>query len=92
MSLPLLVYHHCPISCGDKGWYCRIFNDEANGWANINLNGDVNFGQCNKEDSFEGPWYDQDGHCRGSSYDSTCQCVIIDNDVCPPNNVNSHNA
>ena len=42
--------HLGPISCGDNGWYCRIFDDEENGWPSINLPGDVNFGSCNTTD------------------------------------------
>mmetsp|Transcript_200 Transcript_200/g.443 ORF Transcript_200/g.443 Transcript_200/m.443 type:complete len:371 (-) Transcript_200:858-1970(-) len=72
------AYLEGPISCGNNGWYCRIFNDEANGWPNVNLNGDVNFGQCNREESFEDGGYDQDGHCHGSSYDSTYYWWIRD--------------
>ena len=60
-----------PISCGNNGWYCRIFNNEANGWPQVALNGDVNFGQCNTTDAFNGYGFDQDGHCHGSSYDNT---------------------
>lgn len=65
------AYLEGPISCGGNGWYCRIFDDSANGWPTENLLGDVNFGQCNREDSFEDSGYDQDGHCHGSSDDST---------------------
>jgi len=75
---PKTAYLEGPISCGGNGWYCRIFNDEANGWENINLNGDVNFGQCNREDSFEDAGFDQDGHCHGSSDDSTYYWWIRD--------------
>lgn len=63
--------HLGPISCGDNGWYCRIFDDEENGWPSINLPGDVNFGSCNTTDAFSGYGFDQDGHCHGSSYDNT---------------------
>lgn len=72
------AYLEGPISCGGNGWYCRIFNDEANGWDNVNLNGDVNFGQCNSEDSFDDAGYDQDGHCHGSDDDSTYYWWIRD--------------
>jgi len=65
------AYLEGPIDCGNNGWYCRIFNDEANGWPNVALNGDLNFAECNKEGSFGGPEDDQDGHCHGSSDDST---------------------
>merc|ERR1712085_229442 len=53
-----------------NGWYCRIYNDEANGWPSVVLNGDINFGECNKEGSFDDDYEDQDGHCHGSSDDS----------------------
>ena len=66
-----------PISCGDNGWYCRIFNDEENGWPSINLPGDVNFGSCNTTDAFSGYGFDQDGHCHGSSYDNTYYWVSL---------------
>ena len=65
------AYLEGPIDCGNKGWYCRIYNDEENGWANINLVGDYNFGNCNSTSSFEDAGYDQDGHCHGSSVDNT---------------------
>ena len=65
------AYLEGPISCGDKGWYCRIYKDDDNGWPNINLSGDVNFGLCNSTASFEDAGYDQDGHCHGSDNDST---------------------
>ncbi len=61
------AYLEGPISCGDKGWYCRIF--EEDGWPAENLPGDVNFGECNKAESFEDDGYDRDGHCHGSSHD-----------------------
>lgn len=64
------AYLEGPIDCGNNGWYCRIFNDEANGWPNVALNGDLNFLECNKEESFDGGG-DSDGHCHGSSDDST---------------------
>jgi len=65
------AYLEGPINCGGNGWYCRIFNDEANGWPNIALNGDLNFAECNKEGAFGGPEDNEDGHCHGSSVDST---------------------
>ena len=71
-----------PINCGGNGWYCRIFNDEANGWPNIALNGDLNFAECNKEGAFGGPEDNEDGHCHGSSVDSTCKYASWC-DVCP---------
>mmetsp|Transcript_3274 Transcript_3274/g.4936 ORF Transcript_3274/g.4936 Transcript_3274/m.4936 type:complete len:385 (-) Transcript_3274:210-1364(-) len=58
-----------PISCGDKGWYCRIM-EEPN-WPPIGLTGDVNFGHCNTTDGLEDHGYDQDGHCHGSDFDDT---------------------
>lgn len=75
---PKTAYLEGPISCGGNGWYCRIFNDEANGWPNIGLNSDVNFGQCNTTEAFEGYGFDQDGHCHGSSYDNTYYWWIRD--------------
>jgi len=72
------AYLEGPISCGDNGWYCRIFSDEENGWDNINLIGDFNFGQCNSEEAFDDPGYDRDGHCHGSSYDNTYYWWIRD--------------
>jgi len=68
---PKTAYLEGPIDCKGKGWYCRIFDDEANGWNPFNLKGDINFGSCNSTDSFEDAGYDQDGHCHGSSDDST---------------------
>merc|ERR1712194_794124 len=65
------AYLEGPIDCGNNGWYCRIYNDEANGWPSVVLNGDINFGECNKEGSFDDDYEDQDGHCHGSSDDST---------------------
>ena len=40
-------------------------------WAPVNLISDVNFGHCNTTSGFEDAGYDQDGHCHGSSDDST---------------------
>ena len=68
---PKTAYLEGPIDCGGNGWYCRIHNDEENDWPNINLNGDVNFGNCNSTDAFEDAGYDRDGHCHGSDNDST---------------------
>ena len=65
------AYLEGPIDCGGNGWYCRIYNDEINGWPNIALNGDSNFGNCNSTNSFEDAGYDRDGHCHGSDNDST---------------------
>ena len=65
------AYLEGPIDCGDKGWYCRIYNDESNGWPSFVLNGDLNFGNCNTTEAFEDVGFDQDGHCHGSSHDST---------------------
>jgi len=65
------AYLEGPIDCGNNGWYCRIFNDEANGWPNVVLNSDLNFDQCNTEEAFGGLDNNQDGHCHGSSDDST---------------------
>lgn len=65
------AYLEGPIDCGGNGWYCRIFDDEANGWNNVNLNGDLNFGSCNSTDAFEDAGSDPDGHCHGSADDST---------------------
>lgn len=72
------AYLEGPIDCGNKGWYCRIYNDEENGWANINLVGDYNFGNCNSTSSFEDAGYDRDGHCHGSSVDNTYYWWIRD--------------
>lgn len=68
---PKTAYLEGPLSCGNNGWYCRIYNDEANGWPNVNLNSDVNFGNCNSTNSFDDAGFDQDGHCHGSDDDST---------------------
>ena len=65
-----------PISCGDRGWYCRIMPDEK--WPPLNLLGDVNFGHCNTTDNFEDAGADQDGHCHGSSKDNTYYWWIRD--------------
>ena len=65
-----------PIDCGNNGWYCRIYNDEVNGWPSVALNGDINFGECNKEGSFDDDYEDQDGHCHGSSDDSACEYIV----------------
>jgi len=72
------AYLEGPISCGNNGWYCRIFDDSANGWPTANLIPDLNFGQCNSVDSFEDAGYDRDGHCHGSSDDSTYYWWIRD--------------
>lgn len=58
-----------PIDCGDNGWYCRIIPDDN--WPPINLIADLNFGHCNTTQAFEDAGYDKDGHCHGSSVDST---------------------
>mmetsp|Transcript_38960 Transcript_38960/g.93324 ORF Transcript_38960/g.93324 Transcript_38960/m.93324 type:complete len:367 (-) Transcript_38960:175-1275(-) len=72
------AYLEGPISCGNNGWYCRIFDDSANGWPTANLVPDLNFGQCNSVASFEDAGYDRDGHCHGSSDDSTYYWWIRD--------------
>jgi len=51
---------------------------EQEGWANENLAGDVNFGHCNSTNGFEDAGYDRDGHCHGSSDDSTYYWWIRD--------------
>lgn len=58
-----------PISCGGKGWFCRIL--EEPGWPNLNLNTDVNFGYCNTTEGFNDAGYDRSGHCHGSDSDDT---------------------
>ena len=63
------AYLEGPISCNNKGWYCRIMPDEN--WPPENLTGDLNFGHCNTTATFEDPGLDTDGHCHGSSVDST---------------------
>ena len=65
-----------PLSCGDKGWYCRIMPDTN--WPPLNLMGDVNFGHCNTTAHFEDDGADQDGHCHGSSKDNTYYWWIRD--------------
>lgn len=65
-----------PISCGDKGWYCRIMPDEN--WPPENLTGDLNFGHCNSTRNFADAGADQDGHCHGSSKDNTYYWWIRD--------------
>ena len=63
------AYIEGPIDCGDKGWYCRIYQQE--GWPNVNLRGDYNFGLCNSTENFDDAGADKDGHCHGSSRDNT---------------------
>lgn len=70
------AYLEGPIDCGDEGWYCRIMPDEN--WEPINLIGDLNFGHCNTTAGFEDAGYDRDGHCHGSSVDSTYYWWIRD--------------
>jgi len=71
------AYLEGPLDCGDKGWYCRIMPDPEN-WDPLSLTGDVNFGHCNSTDAFDDAGYDQDGHCHGSSHDSTYYWWIRD--------------
>eukprot|EP00558_Chaetoceros_sp_UNC1202_P004941 CAMPEP_0197245802 /NCGR_PEP_ID=MMETSP1429-20130617/10472_1 /TAXON_ID=49237 /ORGANISM="Chaetoceros sp., Strain UNC1202" /LENGTH=312 /DNA_ID=CAMNT_0042706359 /DNA_START=62 /DNA_END=1000 /DNA_ORIENTATION=+ len=47
-------------------------------WPPINLVTDLNFGHCNTTNGFEDAGYDQDGHCHGSSDDSTYYWWIRD--------------
>jgi len=63
------AYLEGPIDCGGNGWYCRITKED--GWKNVNLVGDYNFGLCNSEEAFGDSGYDKDGHCHGSEDDST---------------------
>lgn len=70
------AYLEGPIDCGDKGWYCRIMPDEN--WPGKQLGGDVNFAHCNTTDAFDDAGFDQDGHCHGSSKDSTYYWWIRD--------------
>ena len=63
------AYLEGPIDCGGGGWYCRIMPDEN--WRPFNLISDLNFGHCNTTEGFEDAGYDRDGHCHGSSDDST---------------------
>jgi hypothetical protein len=58
-----------PIDCGGKGWFCRIHEEE--GWPNIMLNTDVNFGYCNTTEGYEDKGWDGSGHCHGSDSDDT---------------------
>merc|ERR1712125_262032 len=51
------------------GWYCRIMPDPN--WPPQQLIGDLNFGHCNTTSAFDDAGYDRDGHCHGSSDDST---------------------
>jgi len=79
MTCRLGLFPPGPIDCGNNGWYCRISNDEANGWPNVNLNSDFNFSGCNKNGSFgQGEDDAEDGHCHGSSNDSTYYWWIRD--------------
>ena len=70
------AYLEGPIGCQGTGWYCRIVEQE--GWAAGTLSGDLNFGHCNSSLSFEDWGYDRDGHCHGSSDDSTYYWWIRD--------------
>lgn len=70
------AYLEGPISCNNNGWYCRIMPDEN--WPPENLTGDLNFGHCNTTATFEDPGRDSDGHCHGSSVDSTYYWWIRD--------------
>eukprot|EP00586_Coscinodiscus_wailesii_P013061 CAMPEP_0172501762 /NCGR_PEP_ID=MMETSP1066-20121228/153256_1 /TAXON_ID=671091 /ORGANISM="Coscinodiscus wailesii, Strain CCMP2513" /LENGTH=253 /DNA_ID=CAMNT_0013276731 /DNA_START=53 /DNA_END=810 /DNA_ORIENTATION=- len=65
------AYLEGPISCGNRGWYCRIMPDDPAIWPPVALTGDLNFGHCNTTAAFEDAGYDRDGHCHGSSVDST---------------------
>lgn len=58
-----------PIDCGGKGWFCRIHEQE--GWPNLWLNTDVNFGYCNTTEGVEDAGFDGAGHCHGSDSDDT---------------------
>ena len=58
-----------PISCGTKGWFCRIL--EQPGWPAVALTSDVNFGYCNTTEGFEDAGFDRSGHCHGSDSDDT---------------------
>merc|ERR1712039_977141 len=64
-----VAYIEGPIDCGGNGWYCRIMPDPN--WPGKNLIADLNFGHCNSTESFDDAGYDKDGHCHGSSDDST---------------------
>merc|ERR1711862_844026 len=64
-----VAYIEGPVDCGDNGWYCRIMPDPN--WPGQNLIADLNFGHCNTTEGFDDAGYDQDGHCHGSSHDST---------------------
>mmetsp|Transcript_44222 Transcript_44222/g.86794 ORF Transcript_44222/g.86794 Transcript_44222/m.86794 type:complete len:328 (+) Transcript_44222:66-1049(+) len=75
-GVPLNAYLEGPIGCKKQGWYCRIMKQD--GWPPIGLTGDVNFGHCNSTDSFSDAGYDRDGHCHGSSDDSTYYWWIRD--------------
>jgi len=70
------AYLEGPIDCGDQGWYCRIIIED--GWDNIGLRADYNFGHCNSTENFEDAGTDKDGHCHGSSYDNTYYWWIRD--------------
>merc|ERR1712156_996936 len=47
-------------------------------WPPINLTPDLNFGHCNTTEGFDDAGYDRDGHCHGSSVDSTYYWWIRD--------------
>jgi len=70
------AYLEGPLDCGDQGWYCRIFQEE--GWDNVALVNDYNFGHCNTTENFEDAGIDVDGHCHGSSHDNTYYWWIRD--------------
>lgn len=70
------AYLEGPIDCGDQGWYCRIFVED--GWDNVALRNDYNFGHCNTTENFDDAGRDQDGHCHGSSHDNTYYWWIRD--------------
>mmetsp|Transcript_28078 Transcript_28078/g.64267 ORF Transcript_28078/g.64267 Transcript_28078/m.64267 type:complete len:433 (-) Transcript_28078:184-1482(-) len=73
---PRVAYLEGPLACKNEGWYCRIVMQD--GWPNVNLRGDLNFGHCNSTASFSDDGYDRDGHCHGSSDDSTYYWWIRD--------------
>jgi len=75
-GVPLNAYLEGPIGCKKQGWYCRITPQK--GWPPQALTGDLNAGWCNSTASFSDAGYDRDGHCHGSSDDSTYYWWIRD--------------
>lgn len=66
-SNPLTAFLEGPVQCGGKGWFCRIVPQEGHGKTGSRFP-DLNFAHCNRTEDEAG---DVDGHCHGSSEEST---------------------